>query len=252
MNPEFYKIIDSGSASLYIAAVYAALFLGGRLITADSAAWPLPQATRIRIIAAVMIGSLVGCALPAYLAEGEVGWLAWHHVVGPKTILGGIFGGFLGAALYKKCARISYDTSDAFARGACLMMAVGRLGCIAQHCCFGIPVAPGYGWDFGDGVPRFPAQTVEAIFLFALFFALHFLHRRNLFQNQRLFILFLCYGLARFSLEFFREQIAGRHGGLGFYQWLALLVAGTGLWQILKRRRAFSLETNPHDIAETS
>ena len=152
--------------------------------------------------------------------------------------MGGILGGFVGAAVFKKATRTAYDTSDAFARGTCLMMAVGRLGCIAQHCCFGIPCPPAIGLDLGDGVPRLPVQVIEAVLVFALFLVLDRLHRTGRARNRRLFLLFLGYGLLRFGLEFLRQQYAGTWLGLGFYQWLALALAGVGAWQIRKRSPA--------------
>jgi prolipoprotein diacylglyceryltransferase len=81
-------------------------------------------------------------------------------------------------------------------------------------------------------------QAVEAAALFALFAWLQRLHRQGRLRDRRLFAFFLVYGLLRFVLEFLREPIAASILGLGFYQWLALLLAGIGGWQLAKRSRA--------------
>ncbi len=164
-------------------------------------------------------------------------------LLSPKTILGGILCGFLAVAAWKKATGVAYDTSDAFARGGCLMMAIGRLGCIAQHCCFGRPTVAWLGYDFGDGTPRIPVQALEAILVFVLFVLLDFWHRQNVFPNRRLFILFAAYGLLRCGLEFLREPVAREWIGLGYYQWLALGLFAVGLYQIVMRtakRRRYS------------
>src|SRR5437763_1011377 len=82
-------------------------------------------------------------------------------------------------ALFKRLAGIRYDTGDAIVRGTCLMMAVGRLGCIAAHCCFGIVVP--WGVDCGDGRPRVPVQALEVAALFALLLVMNHLHRHDRF-----------------------------------------------------------------------
>ncbi len=242
MNPtltpaQYEAIIHAGNHTAYSAAVFLGLFSGGWLIRKDSETWPLAPRQRIIVLAVAGLGALVGCALPAYFAGGVIGEIAQADLISPKTILGGILASFLFVALYKNTFRVDYDTSDAFARGGCLMMAVGRIGCVFQHCCFGKEAPAGWGLDFGDGVPRYPTQAIEALGLFALFFYLDRLHRENRYPHRRLFIFFLLYGILRFNLEFLREPIAATYAGLGFYQYLALVLALTGGFQILKRSR---------------
>jgi len=231
----YHAILQAGSRPLYQCAVLASMVLGGSLIHYDSRAWPLSLSVRITIIASVSVGCLVGCAVPAFFAGGFVGAVASDFLLSPKTILGGILCGFIAAAIVKRFMGVPYDTSDAFARGGCLMMVVGRLGCVAQHCCFGKPTGSVIGFDFGDGVARIPVQAIEASLVFGLFLALNFCHRRNHFPNRRLFILFASYGILRFGLEFLREDIASRWLGIGFYQWIALGLAAVGFYQIIVR-----------------
>ncbi len=233
----YETIVRSGSRTLYQLAVLASMVLGAGLIHHDSKTWPLSLAVRTKIIAGVAVGCLVGCALPAFFAGGYVGFVASNSLLTPKTILGGLLIGFFAAALVKRTMGVSYDTSDAFARGGCLMMAVGRLGCMAQHCCFGKPTDSVIGFDLGDGVPRLPVQAIEASLVFLLFAFLYFCHRRGYFDHRRLFILFAGYGILRFGLEFLRADIASRWLGIGFYQWLALGLFSVGLYQIIIRTK---------------
>ncbi len=233
----YHTILQSGSRPLYQLAVLVSMFVGGILVRRDSQAWLLPLSVRYTIIAAAAVGSLVGCAIPAFFAGGYVGSLTSDYLLSPKTILGGILCGFFAVALVKRAMRISYDTSDAFARGGCLMMAIGRLGCMAQHCCFGKPTDSLVGVNFGDGVSRVPVQAIEASLLFLLFAGLHFCHQRDYFQNRRLFILFASYGLLRYCLEFLREDVASQWLGIGFYQWIALGLLVVGIYQIVVRTK---------------
>ena len=228
-------ILNAGSRTLYQIAVLTSMILGGALIRFDSRTWPLTISVRITIIASVAVGCLIGCALPAFFAGGYIGSVTSGMFLSPKTVLGGILCGFFAAAIIKRTMGVSYDTSDAFARGGCLMMAVGRLGCIAQHCCFGKPTDSALGIDLGDGVARFPVQAIEATLTFLLFVAIHVCHKRNYFPNRRLFILFAAYGLLRFGIEFYREPVSSQWLGIGFYQWIALGLFGVGLYQITRR-----------------
>jgi phosphatidylglycerol:prolipoprotein diacylglycerol transferase len=236
-DTQLIQILRAGHPFVYTGFVAAGGFAGGMLIRRDSRRWPLPPSQRATIIALVFVGGLVGAALPAFLSGGLMQQQAERYLIGPKTILGGLIAGFAAVAVYKKMRGITAETSDAFARGTCLMMAIGRLGCYFAHCCVGVASSSAWAEDFGDGVNRLPIQLLEAAFLFAVFAGLQHLHTGDVLHDRRLFAFFAAYGLARFGFELWREPVATATGGIGFYQWLALLLAAIGLWQILKRTR---------------
>lgn len=251
-------ILHAGDPLLHRVAVVTAAIVGGMVIAYDSRSWPLKSAQRIRILLAVSLGSMLGSALPGFMAGGLVGEqvarlaglqaglqaelqadagiaIGGLFLLGPKTLIGGLLGGFAGASLYKRLARIAYDTSDAFARGSCCLMVIGRLGCIAQHCCFGAECPNGWGIEQGDGIPRWPVQIIEAFLQAVILLVIMIAHHRGWWPGRRLFVVFLSYGLVRFGLEFLREPFGAVYLGLGFYQWLALALAVTGMAQIFKR-----------------
>jgi phosphatidylglycerol:prolipoprotein diacylglycerol transferase len=234
---QFFRIIEAGQPLVYTGFVAAGALAGGTLIRRDSRGWALTPAQRVAVIACVFAGGLLGSALPAFMSGGLIQEQAERFVIGPKTILGGLLFGFFAVAVYKKTLGIRAETADAFARGTCLMMAIGRLGCFAAHCCVGVASSAMWARDFGDGVPRLPIQLVEAVLLFALLAALHVLHVADRLPDRRLFAFFAAYGSLRFALEFWREPVASVNAGIGFYQWLALLLATVGLWQVSKRTR---------------
>jgi prolipoprotein diacylglyceryltransferase len=234
---QLVQILRAGHPLVYTAFVGVAAVVGGALIRHDARVWRLGLIQRVGVLAAAFVGGLVGSALPAFVSGGLMQQQAERYLIGPKTILGGLLFSFLAVALFKKALGITAETSDAFARGACLMMAIGRLGCHAAHCCIGVASESPFAQDFGDGVRRLPIQLVEAAILWTLFAGLCVLHQQRRFPDRRLFVFFAVYGTCRFILEFFRESVADRPAGLGFYQWLALLVAFVGVWQVAKRTR---------------
>jgi len=236
MTPELihhHEILSAGSRLAYQAFVIIAMLVGGWFIRQDSESWRLSSTQRWIILGIAFIGALVGSALPAFFSGGLVEDLAWTMPITPKTVMGGILASFIFVVIYKRIAHISFDTSDGFARGAIAMMAIGRIGCIFQHCCYGKEAS--WGLDFGDGLARIPVQYFEAIGLFGIFYLIQHLHEKNLFAGRRLFIVFALYGFMRFVLEFGRAQVADSYLGIGFYQWIALLIMITGIWQIFHR-----------------
>lgn len=243
-------ILAAGDPHLHRLAVLSATVLAGIVIARDSRAWPLAPQVRRHVLAATALGGMLGSALPALVAGGIAGDMAqgllaeqadavvrvgrWFFL-GPKTVVGGLLGAFLGVALYKRLAGVPYDTSDAFARGTAVLLLVGRLGCVAQHCCFGVPTGGAWGVDLGDGVPRVPVQALEAGVDAVLLALIATLHHRDLLPGRRLFLLFTLYGLARCALETLREPFGATWLGVGAYQWLALLLAAIGLKRLVWR-----------------
>ena len=232
-----HQLINSGSRLTYQFFVILAMLVGGWLIRKDSTKWKLPHFQHYTLLTIAFIGALAGSAIPAFFSGGLVEGLAWSTPITPKTVMGGILASFIFVSIYKKITKNHLDTSDGFARGAIAMMAIGRIGCIFQHCCYGKEAS--WGLDFGDGLSRIPVQYFEAIGLFGIFYFIQHIHEKNLFAGRRLFIVFALYGCLRFTLEFGREQIANIYLGIGFYQWIALLIFVTGVWQILRRSPEF-------------
>ncbi|MEI6210642.1 MAG: prolipoprotein diacylglyceryl transferase family protein [bacterium] len=237
------EILATGSRRGYQCCVVVAGLVGGWLIRQDSAAWAVSVRQRWSIMLVALGGALLGCALPAFFAGGMVEAQAWSGLVGPKTVLGGLLGSFLLVALFKRVTHNHLDTSDAFARGTVAILMIGRVGCVLQHCCYGRP-SP-WGLAVGAGPPRIPVQAMEALGLCGLLLLLQHLHLRARCRGRQLFVVFALYGALRFALEFWREPVAARYLGLGFYQWLALLLCLVGLAQIVIRtlQPNYSLKT---------
>lgn len=229
-----HQILSAGSREAYQGCVILASLVAGMLIRKDSATWVLVDREKWLIFGVALAGALTGCAIPAYFSGGLIENIAWSVLIAPKTVMGGLLASFLFVALYKRIVALDYDTSDGFARGAIAAMAIGRIGCIFQHCCYGRKAD--WGMDFGDGVTRVPVQYIEAIGLFLILVLINRLHYMNTFTGRRLFLVFALYGAMRFILEFLREPVAGIYFGIGYYQWIALLIFAVGSWQIFKRR----------------
>ena len=232
-------LIAHGNQELRVLFLLLAAVSGSFLIARDSRSWTMSRAQRLGLIGCVGLFGIVGSGVPAFFAGGYVQEVALHSPVGPKTILGGILFGFIGATIYKKTLGITCETSDAFARGAALMMAIGRLGCVAQHCCFGRPFESVFSVDLGDGIARFPTQALEALCLFAIFVVVHILHRRRILENRRLFFLFATYGTVRFFMESLRDAVADPMlGGFTLYHAIAVFAALLGIYQMVRRGQA--------------
>lgn len=240
-----HQILSAGSREAYQLLVVLATLVGGALIRKDSATWNLMARERWSILGVALVGALAGCGIPAYFSGGIIEDIAWSVLIAPKTVMGGLLVTFLFVAFYKRIAALNYDTSDGFARGAIAAMAIGRIGCIFQHCCYGREAD--WGMDFGDGVTRIPVQYIEATGLFFLFILINRLHSINAFAGRRLFLVFALYGAMRFILEFMREPVADIYLGIGYYQWIAVLILSVGSWQIFKRREIVHKYSVSHD-----
>lgn len=248
-------ILADGNAIGHRVCVLAAGLIGGWFIARDARAWPLSPLIRINLLLVTALGGMLGSALPGLFAGGAVGGavqaLAESQadslvsfgtvaLLGPKSVIGGLLGGYVAIVLFKRLTRVDHDTSDAFARGMCLLMAVGRLGCVFQHCCFGCAVPTGtppwYSVQQGDGVLRHPTQLLELVIQAAIVVVVFVLHARGALPHRRLFLVFLLYGSARFALEFLREPLGATWLGINLWQYLGLLMATIGAWQLVRRR----------------
>jgi len=136
---------------------------------------------------------------------------------------GGVFSGGLIAALaaavwyIRKHHLPALATCDAFGPGLALGHAIGRLGCFAAGCCYGKPTSAWWGVTFTNpvaaqlvGTPLGhalePTQLFEAAVELANFFLLMWMFQRKKFDGQVFGAYLILYGVARFFLEFLRDD----------------------------------------------
>jgi phosphatidylglycerol:prolipoprotein diacylglycerol transferase len=158
---------------------------------------------------------------------------------------GGLIAALLAAAWYVRRNHMpALGTCDAFAPGLALGHAIGRIGCFAAGCCYGKPTHHFWGVVFTNplahqitgtplNVPLEPTQLFESAVELVNFFFLMWLLKRRKFEGQVFGAFMIIYGVARFFLEFIRDD-QGRGsvfgGAMSATQLIAIgLVIGGGI-----------------------
>ena len=160
---------------------------------------------------------------------------------------GGLIGAFLAAAYYiRKHHMPALATCDAFAPGLALGHAIGRVGCFAAGCCWGKPTNHWWGVTFTNplaeawvGTPLGralqPTQLFESAVEVANFLILMWLFKRKKFDGQIFGAYLFLYGVARYFLEFLRddpgrgEVFGGIMTGTQFIS-ILLVIGGGIIW----------------------
>ena len=214
--------------------------------------WPGPRVPIERnlwVLVGAIAGALVGSKLlawteswPDYLSAWRAG--NWGAILGGKTIVGGLLGGWAGVEVAKRILGIRFSTGDVYVFPLAFGMSVGRVGCfltgLSDHTC-GDPSDLPWAINFGDG-PRHPAQLYDIVFLWMLAAGL-WLRMRWPFENGRLFRLYvLCYCLYRYGIEFLKPT-GPKYLGVSAIQIACLCGAATCAWMLYGRERRDSVGT---------
>jgi len=210
----------------------------------------------------VVLCGIVGAKVLYVINEG----MSLRDIFSISTLqAGGVFSGGLLAALVAAAWYVrrhhmpALGTCDAFAPGLALGHAIGRLGCFAAGCCYGKETHHFWAVTFTNplanqitgtplNVPLEPTQLFEAAVELANFFFLMWLLRRRKFDGQVIGAFLFLYGVARFFLEFLRDD-PGRGsvfgGAMSGTQLIAigLVVAGGLIWWL--RPGAKNVTTQP-------
>jgi phosphatidylglycerol:prolipoprotein diacylglycerol transferase len=174
--------------------------------------WPraeVPLEKNMWLIVGCVFGALVGSKLLAWLESPLEYWRNREHLtalLGGKTIVGGLLGGWVGVELAKRRLGIAHSTGDVYVFPLALGMSIGRIGCfmtgLADHT-YGVHTSLPWAVDFGDG-PRHPTQLYEIAFLVVLAAAVA-LRMRRPYENGVPFRLFMLGYLSfRFAVEFIK------------------------------------------------
>jgi phosphatidylglycerol:prolipoprotein diacylglycerol transferase len=131
---------------------------------------------------------------------------------------GGLIAAFAAAAWYIRKHRMpALSTCDAFAPGLAIGHAIGRVGCFAAGCCWGKPTHAFWGITFSSplahawvgtplGEALEPTQLFESAIELANFFILTWMLKRRKFEGQVMGTYLILYGVARYFLEFLRDD----------------------------------------------
>ncbi|HSW49104.1 MAG TPA: prolipoprotein diacylglyceryl transferase [Bryobacteraceae bacterium] len=169
---------------------------------------------------------------------------------------GGVFYGGLLLALatayfYMRRKRLPVlATADVVAPGLALGHAVGRVGCFAAGCCWGVECDRSWAVTFTDpmahqlfgtplGTPLHPAQLYETGTVALTAALLYGLVRREHRPGTIIGLYLLLYSLARFVIEFFRapQQPNPFGGPLTVAQWISVGLFAAGALILWRRGR---------------
>lgn len=227
MHPILIDLGTVGSTHLFL-PTYGVLFALGVLL-----AWGwFARRARTLGLDAEPVFNLTFYTLLAGLIGAKLTLLAvdWqYYLSNPKQILGTIraagvlMGGVLLAALafaaYSRRKGLpTWSLADAIAAPLALAQGIGRLGCFAAGCCYGVPAGGRHWWSvvFTDpaaaeqtGVPLHvelvPTQLLQAANDLLLAVVLTWLWRKRVRPDGTVFWVYvLLYCLARGTIEFWR------------------------------------------------
>lgn len=205
---------------------------------------------------------------------------------------GGVFyGGFIAAVIASVIVMRRYRlpwwrTADAFAPGIAVGQAIGRLGCFSAGCCWGKPTTSAIGVHFTErghditGVPTIvnhiadpvqrevwsqklgglisplslhPTQLYEAVATAVIFLFLLWLRRKRQFDGQVILAYAALYSVARFVIEFWRDDPRGELLGISTSQFIAIvLFVGSVALYVLRLRRQRTAGSVPRPTRATA
>lgn len=169
------------------------------------------------VVAGALVGGGVMMRLGTWLQHPDPAAnasLVEQWMWGNRSVLGGLFGAWLGVHVAKRLAGYRVRTGDLFAPAVALGMAVGRIGCFLTEAP-GTPTGTSFGVTLGPeaaarvgapaGVPLHPSLAYEIVFHALAFVALWaWLRHRLAAPGETLTLYVAGYGLFRFAVEFVR------------------------------------------------
>jgi phosphatidylglycerol:prolipoprotein diacylglycerol transferase len=139
----------------------------------------------------------------------------WASIIGGEglSIWGAVLGAALGCWIYCKITKIKIGyVFDIVAPGIIMAQAIGRLGCLMNGCCYGIPTTLPIGMEYtnplslgygaGFTYPTVPFEIIFNVFAFVLLFKL----RGRVKPAGSLFLIYLSlYAVWRLGIDFIRD-----------------------------------------------
>jgi len=192
------------------------------------------------LLLAAVVGGVIGARL-LYVIGNPSQIKSWSDIFnigrGGLVFYGGLVVGLILALLVGRWRHLRFWTTMDLA-GLCvpLALAIGRIGCFLNGCCYGKPTSLPWGVTFpGTHIPVHPTQIYELLLDLILFGLLWW--KKDSFEREgTVFWLFaLGYAAIRFTIEFFRAHEAA-NAGLAFQMASLALFAVAGTVLLLRYR----------------
>ncbi len=249
------KLIEIGSFYLPTYGVLVALgFLAGLAATVKLAKRSGYNSELITNLAVyVALSGMLGAKLAMIAFDWNEYVSAPGRIFSMETLqAAGVFQGGLILALvtaffYMKQQGLPFlGTSDAFAPGVAIGHAIGRLGCFAAGCCWGVQCDLPWAVTFHDpvaagltGVPLevglHPTQLYESVAEFALFLWLFSMYKKPHAQGRIIGLYLVISSALRFAIEFLRVHQQGLNLGLSLTQWISVALALVGVVVLIRK-----------------
>jgi prolipoprotein diacylglyceryltransferase len=253
---------------VHAAIDWSAYAIAGRVYFRGRRRQPIDRSRldQLLLLGCTVLGAAVG-AVGLHLIASASTLLAAppSHWIAGKSVLGGFLGGVLGTEIGKRLIHWPFPTGDAWVPALVTGLVIGRIGCQLAgtwDMTYGAPTGVALGWDYGDGVPRYPTALIELLAVLAIFAML----RQRAAQapsplppGWRFNAFLLAYCVLRFFIEFLKPPYGApapggialdRFFGLTAIQWTALAGA---IWMSVRlraaRRRAPHRVNGPRSLA---
>jgi phosphatidylglycerol:prolipoprotein diacylglycerol transferase len=171
------------------------------------------------------------------------------------VLLGGVIGGVVAAYAYARAKKLPWLlVFDVLTPSLVIGIAIGRIGCFLNGCCFGFPTDLPWGCTFPEGslagsvypnTPVHPTQFYEMLLMLVLLIILLRYDRVSHPQGRTFALFLMAYGVARGWVEGLRwyesDKIAGYIGSfrLTGSQVVSafMLIGGIFLWIYAARKK---------------
>jgi phosphatidylglycerol:prolipoprotein diacylglycerol transferase len=208
----------------------------------------------VLISAAALLGGAIGARLiTSWEILGDVNAahapLTYVLTHGPKSILGGLAGGYLAIVLAKRALGYTLSTGDYYAAAIPLALAIGRVGCFLSELPLGTPTGLPWGMTVspeaaaafprcpGWGGPMHPSMLYEIGFNLGAFALIATRGPLLPVRGDTLKAYLLAYAVFRFLVEFVRGNEV-QFAGLTGPQLVLIPLAGLLAWHFVRQVRS--------------
>ncbi len=263
-------------------AFVAGLFVMARLAARDGLDKQKVYDLGLWVLAASLIGSkalMVIAEWDSYYRDNPRQIFTLDFFRSGGVFYGGFIGAVIASVIVMRIYKLPWwRTADACAPGIAIGQVIGRLGCFSAGCCWGKPTTAWCGVHFTDegnritGVPAtvsqltdpiqqrvwserlaslggddtpihlHPTQLYEAGATLLIFIALLVMLRRRRFHGQIILAYAMLYSVARFIIEYWRNDPRGEIFDLSTSQFIAIVIFIGALAMFVYRIRKPSAE----------